>query len=184
MNSIINYGGVPVPYAVLWSDEEAAGMHVAKCAHARAYACCQVKSERGSGKPRFGTPHMDRQREVIVNDWCDLCARPLKGRTKVSLSHAGHRMSGTGLYVMQVEPMVHKDCAVTCLQQCPSLKRDIAAGTLFVRQVLKHRTLLAMLSPDAVMEFTQTAHIGTVVGHAKVELLHWKDRNLEWLMTT
>ena len=184
MREILKYGGVPVPYAVLWSEEEAPGMHVAKCAHARAYACCQVKSARGAGKPRFGSPHMDRQREVIINEWCDVCAKPLKGRTKVSLSHAGHRMSGTGLYVMQVEPMVHKDCAIICLQHCPSLKRDIANGTLFVRQVLKHRTQLAILSHAAVLEFTNEAHAGPVLGHAKVELLHWKDRDMTWLMNT
>ncbi len=184
MREMLKYGGVPVPYAVLWSGEEDAGMHVARCEHARVMACCQVDSKRGVGKPRFGSPHMDRQREVIINEWCDLCAKPLKGRTKVSLSHASARMSGTGLYILQVEPMAHKDCAAICVQHCPALKKDIKAGTLFVRQVIRSRPQLAMLTRAAIEEFTNEVHDGTVVGHAKIELLHWKDRNLEWLTNT
>ena len=180
MRELLKYGGVPVPYAVQWSSEDDAGMHVARCAHARALACCNVDSKRGVGKPRFGTPHMDRQREVIINDWCDLCARPLKGRTKVSLSHAGPQMSGTGLYILQVEPMVHKDCALICLNHCPSLKRDIDRGTLFVRHVIKHRTQLAVMTRAAVKEFANEERDG-IVGHAKVELLHWKDKDMAWL---
>jgi hypothetical protein len=125
---------------------------------------------------------MGRQRELIVNDLCDLCARPLKGRTKVSLSHAREVASGgAGVAVMQVEPMVHKDCAVVCVEHCPSLKRDIQNNTLFVRQVLKHRHQLALLTAAAVEEFTGERRDGCA-GHAKVELIRWKNRDLNWLM--
>jgi hypothetical protein len=176
---IITYGAVPVPYVAVWSDEEAAGMLVADCPHSGRPAVCNV-DKRGSGRPVFGKPHMGRQREVIAKDMCDLCARPLKGRTRVSLSHAKAQMSGNGLFVMQVEAMMHKECALTSMKHCPSLKRDIKAGTLHVRQVLKYRVLFAQLTRAAVAQFCGKGQDG-VVGHAKVELLKWKDRDLAWL---
>lgn len=178
----LKWGSVPVPYAALWSAEEG-HMHVAPCPHAGMPACCDIDA-RGQGKPIFGTPHMTRQREVIVNDLCDLCARPLKLKTKVSLSHARPVASGgDGLCIMQVEPLVHKQCAAICVRHCPSLKRDIAAGTLVVRQVIRYRHQVALLTAAAVEEFTGTPH-GPAAGHAKIELQHWIDRDLAWLDAT
>lgn len=176
---LIKWGNTPVPYAALWSGE-AGQMFVGHCRHINHSAVCDV-DRRGTGKPIFGKPHMTRQREVIVNELCDLCARPLKGRTRVSLSHAREVLSGgAGPCIMQVEPMVHKDCALVCVNHCPSLKRDIAGGSLYVRQVFQHRTQVAMLTIDAVEEFTGQ-RISGVAGHAKVELIRWKDRDLSWL---
>jgi hypothetical protein len=176
---ILKWGSVPVPYAALWSGE-ADQMRVATCPHARVLALCDHEA-RGEGKPIFGKPHMTRQREVIVKQLCDLCARPLAGRTKVSLSHATFRVNGAeGGCIMQVEPLVHKDCALVCVEHCPSLKRDIRAGTLFVRQVHKHRSQVAVLTEAAVEEFAGERRSG-VVGHAKVELQRWTDRDLNWL---
>jgi len=178
--SMLQYGAMPVPYAVLWSAEQG-GMHVAHCKHIDRLALCDI-DRRGEGKPVFGKPHMGRQRQLIVSDLCDLCARPLKGRTKVSLSHAREVISGEeGMAVMQVEPMVHKDCARVCVEHCPSLKRDIKGGTLFVRQVLRHRHQVALLTAAAVEEFTGARRNG-VAGHAKIEILRWKDRGLGWLV--
>jgi len=176
---MINFGAVPVPYAASWTSEQGQ-MTVGICRHTKRLSICEPEG-RGIGKPVFGKPHMNRQREVIMWDLCDLCAKPLKGRTKVSLSHAREVVSGGGgMCVMQVEPMVHKDCAVTCIEHCPSLKRDIRNGTLFVRQVLKHRHQIALLTSAAVEEFTGQRREG-VSGHAKVELVRWIDRDLSWV---
>lgn len=175
----LKWGAVPVPYAALWSGE-ADQMFIAKCPHAGVLAICDHEA-RGTGKPIFGKPHMTRQRELIINQRCDLCARPLAGHTKVSLSHANFRVSGAqGGCIMQVEPLVHKRCALACVQHCPSLKRDIVAGTLFVRQVNQHRTQLALLTAAAVEEFCGVKRDG-IAGHAKVELQRWRDRDLAWL---
>ncbi|MDD2704130.1 MAG: hypothetical protein PHU07_02160 [Acidocella sp.] len=173
------WGNVPVPYATLWSAEE--GMHVAACQYANGLtALCQA-SRRGQGKPVFGKPHMVRQREVISLSLCDLCARPLRNTTRVSLSHARVQPHGAeGPAVLQVEPMLHRQCAAISMQHCPSLRRDIAAGTLHIRQVLRSRAQLAIMTPEAVEEFTGTPRSG-VIGHAKIELLEWRDRELEWL---
>lgn len=177
--SIIRYGNMPVPYTVLWSGE-AGGMTIAHCPFANHLAMTD-EPNRGAGKPLFGKPHMTRQREAIINDLCDLCGRSLKTRTKVSLSHARTIVTGAeGLAVLQVEPMIHRECAFVCVEECPSLKRDIQAGTLFVRQVAQHRTQLAILTEAAVEEFIGVRAKG-IVGHAKVELLRWVDRDLDWL---
>jgi len=177
---ILRYGSVPVPYTVLWTGEQS-HMHVATCPHIRRPALCDIE-DRGNGKPIFGKPHVTRQRETIVKDWCDVCARPLKGRTKVSLSHARETISGgNGMCVMQVEPLVHKDCAIICVEHCPSLKRDIRAGTLFVRQVHQYRLQIATLTAAAVEEFAGERRDG-IAGHAKVELQRWIDRDLGWLV--
>ena len=178
--SIIRYGNMPVPYTVLWSGE-AGQMTIAECPYAKQPAMSDA-SNRGVGKPIFGKPHMDRQREAIINDLCDLCGRSLRTRTKVSLSHARETLTGAeGMAVLQVEPMVHRECALVCVEECPSLKRDIKNGTLFVRQVAQHRHQLAILTAEAVEEFTGLKAQKGIIGHAKIELLRWVDRDLDWL---
>lgn len=172
------YGGVPVPFTVSWSDEEK--FLVDFCSHAQRQAICQVEA-RGGGKPLFGKPHSNRQRQVIALGLCDLCASPLQNRTKVSLSHARPVMHGAqGVAVLQVEPLLHRECAATSLGHCPSLRRDVEAGTLMVRQVTRWRAQFAVMDEVYVEEIT--GHRCQAIGHAKVELLDWIDREPGWLM--
>jgi hypothetical protein len=176
-SSVIRYGGVPVPFTVAWSAEIV--MVVRRCPYAGRPAICQ-QDARGIGKPRFGSPHADRQRQVIALDLCDLCAKPLKARTKVSLSHARAQLHGAhGGDILQVEPMLHRECAAISLAHCPALKRDLREGSLRVRQVTRHRVQFAMMSPEYVLQ-TAGQEI-KAVGHAKVELLAWTDRDEAWL---
>jgi len=178
---IRRFGATAVPYTVSWTSEER--QYVAMCPHARRLAL-RMDSSPGIGKPQFGRPHSDRQRQTIASGWCDLCGKPLKNRTKVSLSHARGRTNaaagGTG--ILQVEPLLHRECAAESLKFCPSLRRDIAAGTLMVRQVNSYRVQFALMSPEFihhyVPDYTATQ---LIVGHAKVELLKWIDRNVDWL---
>lgn len=175
---LLMWGAVPVPQAVLWTAENRSFLapdplvpgHLAMC----------NDEAQGQGKPIFGTPHMQRQRKLVIEGLCDLCGKPLKGRSKVSLSHAGERTGADGLCVMQVEPMLHKECAALSLQHCPSLKRDTRGGTLNIRLVTRYRVQIAQLTGDATMEFAGVRHSGAI-GHAKVELLQWQDRNIGWL---
>jgi hypothetical protein len=177
MNAILTYGGVPVPWTASWTAEEA--FHVARCPTAGGrVAICQSVAQ-GEGKPRFGKPHSQRQRKAIADGLCDLCGRTLKGRTKVSLSHARPRYAAEGWAILQVEPLLHKECAAESIEHCPSLKRDLRDGSLMVRQVARHRVQFA------VMHATYTQEIAgapvTAIGHAKVELLSWTDRTEAWL---
>jgi hypothetical protein len=174
---ILMWGKVPVPYAASWTEE--APFFIGLCPYSRREAICQT-SNRGQGKPLFGKPHANRQRELIALNLCDLCAKPLKVRTKVSLSHArpqphAFRMGD----ILQVEPMLHRDCAATCVEHCPSLKRDIDQGTLIIRQVFRHAVQFAIM--DEVYTEHETGRRQTAVGNAKVQLIEWAGRDLNWL---
>lgn len=172
------YGQTPVPFTVSWSDEE--GFFVAPCQYfKRTMAICQ-KVAPGRGTPQFGKPHSQRQRQAIAQGLCDLCGRPLANRTKVSLSHARPQPHGAdGWAVLQVEPLLHRECAAASVRYCPSLRRDIRNGTLMVRRVTRYRVQCAIMTAEYVAEITGE-HI-KALGHAKVELQAWKDCSAEWL---
>jgi hypothetical protein len=183
MNTL-QYGGVPVPYTVSWSSEEP--FFVTRCRYADGRAAiCQAVAP-GEGRPRFGKPHSQRQRQAIADGLCDLCGLSLKNRTKVSLSHARARANGAeGVAILQVEPLLHRECAATSMRHCPSLKRDIAAGSLMVRQVNRHCVQFAIMGPVYVGEYVPgyvARPTERIIGHAKVELLSWVDRDEAWLM--
>lgn len=176
--TLLMWHSVPVPQVALWTAEEACYLGADPLVP-NMMAVCNAEAQ-GQGKPIFGKPHMQRQRRLVIEGLCDLCGKPLKGRTKVSLSHAAVRTGADGLCVMQVEPMLHKECAKISVLHCPSLKRDQRGGTINVRLVTRYRVQIAQLTADASELFTGQRHSGAV-GHAKVELLTWQDRDLEWL---
>lgn len=177
MSRQLHYGGVPVPYTVSWTDEE---VHtVSFCKWAQRLALCMAEA-RGRGKPRFGAPHAQRQREAIAMGLCDLCGKPLAARTKVSLSHARPMPHAFRIGdILQVEPLLHRSCAATCLQHCPSLRRDVSCGSLMVRQVHRHAVQMAIMTEDYVEQMTGVRC--KAVGLAKVQLLDWTDRDVAWL---
>lgn len=180
----LRFGNTPVPWTVAWTGEE--GYRVEPCRFARgAPAICQSVAP-GDGRPTFGKPHFQRQRQAIGEERCDLCGKPLKSRTKVSLSHARMRPNGAeGPAIMQVEPLLHRECAATSMQFCPSLRRDIREGTLMIRQVMRWRAQLAILKPESVAELVPDYVVNPadrISGHAKVELLAWADRDEAWLL--
>lgn len=85
---------------------------------------------------------------------------------------------------MQVEPMVHRECAILCIDNCPSLKRDVANGTLAVRQVFRFEVQLAIMGPQYVQHYVPDYvpnPSDRIIGHAKVVLLKWRDRDEAWL---
>lgn len=171
------WGVVPVPYTASWSAEEHVFLDF--CPYARATAICQ-RVAPGEGKPLFGKPHMNRQREVIARELCDLCGKPLKNRTKVSLSHARSRLNGaTPLDILQVEPLLHRECAAISVRHCPSLKRDIRAGSIEIKQVGSYRVQFALYSEQGTFEACGVRQKS--VCHAKVQLLRWTDRDENWL---
>jgi hypothetical protein len=180
--TILRFGQVAVPYTVSWTGE--ATFFVDRCPYSGMRAICQAVAP-GSGKPCFGKPHHQRQREVIALEKCDLCGKPLKNRTKVSLSHARVRYNGAeGAAVMQVEPLLHRECAAESMRYCPSLKRDIARDTLRIRQVSRFRVQFAIMEPRFIQHYVPdfvAAPTDRIVGAAKVELLSWQDRDASWL---
>jgi hypothetical protein len=178
MKGLRMFGNAPVPFTVSWTGET--DFFVGPCPHARARAICQSVAP-GSGKPQFGKPHSQRQRQAIAGGLCDLCGKSLKNRTKVSLSHARMRSNGAdGPCIMQVEPLVHRECGALCVKFCPSLKRDIETGTLMVRQVNRYRVQFAIMGPEYIAFYVPdyvASPTDKIVGHAKVELQSWTDRD-------
>jgi hypothetical protein len=176
----LTWGSVPVPNTALWSGEDRCFLATEELVENRVAVCNDVA--QGEGKPVFGKPHMQRQRAAVILGLCDLCGKPLKGHSKVSLSHARPRTGAAGLCVMQVEPLLHKDCARISLEFCPSLKRDIGRATLRVRLVTRYQVQIAQLTADATEEFCGPGvrHRGAI-GHAKVILLQWQDKSAAWL---
>ncbi len=180
--TILRYGKTAVPWTVSWSDEK---LFVGYDPIIKHRAICQ-EEKPGSGTPQFGKPHSNRQRQACAQGLCDLCGKTLRLHTKVSLSHASVRENGAdGHAVMQVEPMLHTRCARESLRWCPSLKRDIDAGTLMIRQVTKFRVQFALVAPIFIKEYVPDYEVRTndrIIGHGKVELLKWIGRDLNWLM--
>lgn len=176
---LIHYGNSPVPWTVGFTGEQPYG--VAYCPHAKQLALFQPQTRQG--KPTFASPNFCRQRAAIINGLCDLCAKPLKSGTKVSLSKViqGHTSSGIGY--LQVEPMLHRECATICMKYCPHLLAMIEQGRLNVRQVTRWRPQLAMLPPITVAEHVPgyRGPRDAVAGYAKVQLLEWIDRDASWL---
>lgn len=173
----LRFGNTPVPYTASWSAEET--FSLGRCRYFGGVALCQAEAV-GEGKPLFGKPHSQRQREAIALQLCDLCGRSLKASTKVSLSHARPQPHGAeGWAVLQVEPLLHKECAAESMRFCPSLRRDIVNASLFVRQVTRHRAQCAIMSAEYVESVTGVAV--KALGHAKVELIQWIDRDAAWL---
>lgn len=181
MTRALTYGGTPVPWTVSWTDEDR--ISIGRCPFSGGRKALVQPSSPGVGKPLFGKPHANRQRECIARDLCDLCAKPLTLRTKVSLSHARPQPHGAeGWAVLQVEPMLHKECARISMRFCPALRRDIREGTLRVRQVLRYRVQFAIM--DEVYCESVAGEATRAVGHAKVELIKWVDRDEAWLCGT
>ena len=176
-STILRFGQTAVPWTVSWSGEE--DHYLGACPFFKGLALCQ-RSAPGAGRPLFGKPHSHRQRAAVARCLCDLCGRSLKLATKVSLSHARPVPHGAeGWAVLQVEPLLHRECAAESLRWCPSLRRDIEAGSLMVRQVTRWRAQCAIMSAEYVE--TVTGEARKALGHAKVELLDWIDRPEDWL---
>ena len=175
--TIQHWGATPVPYTVCWSGEET--VFLGHCPHANATALCSPELP-GTGKPRFGAPHPVRQRRAIALGLCDLCGKPLKNATKVSLSQARPRANAQRYGdILQVEPLLHRDCAAMCMDHCPSLKDQARGGTLHVRQVFRHAVQFAVYSEQGVFEACGVRQ--TAIAHAKVQLIAWRDRDAAWL---
>lgn len=174
---IARFGASAVPWTVSWSAEER--FFLARDPNFGARAVCQ-ESAPGQGKPLFGKPHMDRQRQAMAKGLCDLCGKPLKLATKVSLSRARPMPHGAeGWAILQVEPMLHRACALESMRFCPALKTQIAEGSLQIRQVTRWRPQCAVMSEEYVASVVGESV--KALGHGKIELLVWKDRDLAWL---
>lgn len=172
------YGKIPVSFSVAWTEEKA--FWIAPCPYAFGKAAVHQQDAPGIGKPTFAKPHMNRQRKSIREGLCDICAKPVRVKTKVSFSEERWvDVQGQSMPLV-IEPLCCRECAVIAIEHCPHLKRRIGEGAIVVRQVFKYRVVASMLTGAATLEFCGADAPGTI-GHLKMELTNYKDRNLEWL---
>ena len=176
--TVLYYGNTRVPVTSAWSAEDR--FFLAPCVVFNGnIAICQDVAP-GQGKAQFGKPHAQRQRAAIGRGLCDICGRPLASRTKVSLSHARPQPHGAnGWAILQVEPMMHRECARIAVDLCPSLRRDAESDSLRIRQVFQWRAQCAVM--DEIYVESVTGQRRKALGHAKVELVKWADRAMDWL---
>jgi hypothetical protein len=166
----MKYGDIEVPWAAMWSEE--AEYFVGECPYFKRPAICQREAQ-GQGVPKFGQPHVSRQRKLHALCLCDICAKPLKTSTKISMSNFGGTEKD-GMMLTQSEPLSHVECAKLSLSQCPSLKRQAQDGRLRIRQVFRFKTRATIATPEERARFVPDC-IESVLGLAVVELTGWRD---------
>lgn len=170
-------GAAPAPWTISWTGEER--FYLGKCRYAGSVAIMQSDAW-GEGKPLFAKPHAVRQRQAIAHGLCDVCGRYLEIKTKVSLSQARPiPHSARGWEILQVEPLLCRACARVSLRHCPGLRRQIDAGIIRVRQVFIYEVQFAVM--DEVYVERVTGSRARAIGHAKVHLKKYRDRDIAWL---
>jgi len=86
--------------------------------------------------------------------------------------------------ILQVEPLLHRECAAISTCYCPSLKRDIANGTIAIRQVFLSSVQIAIADPEFLHLYAPdypAKPTDRIASHAKVWLKKWRERDLDWL---
>jgi hypothetical protein len=168
---MIYYGNTAVPWAAMWSEETE--YFVGECPYFKRPAICQREAQ-GQGAPRFGQPHVSRQRKLHALCLCDICARPLKASTKISMSNFGGG-DRPGMLLTQSEPLAHVECAKLSLSQCPSLRRQAEGGRLRIRQVFQFKSRATLATAEERARFVPTYRGADILGLAVVDLLRWRD---------
>jgi hypothetical protein len=176
----VTYGNSPVPWTVSWTQELEKGT-VKPCPFAGGKPAFYAPEAIGMGKPAFGKMHPQRQRKAAWNGLCDICARPLKAKTKLSLSSVHPTMTNAGMRLLVHEPLCCITCAKISLQKCPHLRSQVKSGSMIIRQVFNYSTVAQVLTPDAVDLFTTSGKVDGVVGYVKISLDQYERRDLEWL---
>ena len=160
----------------MWSAEEE--YFVGICPWFKMPAICQ-KEAQGQGVPKFGRPHAVRQRKMMLFGLCDICAKPLRGSTKISMSNFG-RDFPEGRVVTQVEPLLHVECAKLSLQHCPSLQRQMEEGRLRIKQVFRYRARCLRAQPEDRANYVPDYTGPDIIGLAAIDLLSWRDVTSEF----
>lgn len=179
------YGNIPVPYSAAWTEENT--YFLAPCPWVnsqrqyKGLLALHQKSAPAQGRPTFAKPHMNRQRESLFKGLCDICAMPMRNRTKVSMSEERWTDVQGVKMPLVVEPLCCRGCARVALTQCPHLKRQIQSGQIIVRQVYKYDLAFSQLTGEATMEFAGVYAPGTI-GHLKMRLQKSAIRSLDWLL--
>jgi hypothetical protein len=167
---ILRYGDIPVPHPVMWSEESE--YFVGECPYFKGPAICQREAQ-GQGVPKFGRPHTIRQRRAMALVLCDVCNKPLRNATKISLSNFGPDYS-EGHVLSQVEPLLHAECARLSIEHCPALQRQLSNGRMRVRKVFQCAPKPTVASAEERASFVPDYSGADIIGLAVMELRKWR----------
>lgn len=176
----LTYNGQIVPWTTPWTAEMTD--HVVKREHIvqGALAICQ-RIAPGEGKPLFGTQHLQRQRQAIIQGRCDVCGGVIRPGQHRVLLHPGTPLKGTNEVGHTMAP-AHRECARQAALVCPWIIQKIEGGSLTVIVAKKTRILLATLDPEIVEAETGQLYELPVVGHAKLIVDKSVKRDAQWLL--
>lgn len=104
---------------------------------------------------------------------CDLCAKPLRNSRKISLSAYDTVVPDNAL-----EPMMHAECARTCLEYCPALRAQQREGRLCVRVVYRWRARPLITEREALERFLPDYSGPPLVGLAAIDLVSWRETTI------
>ena len=106
----------------MWTGERDQGW-LAPCRHAEGRLALHAPELPGTGRPMFLNPHPVRQRRAMALMLCDICAKPLRNRTKHLLSPGRYVVVGDRALRGYQEPCVCADCLPLARQWCPHVQR-------------------------------------------------------------
>lgn len=172
---LVTYGDSPVPWTAMWSGEDE--YFVGICPYFGVPAICQREAQ-GNGKPNFGAPNVMRQRRAHAEGLCDLCAKPLRGSTRYSMSNVVGAIAGALL--THSEPLLHEKCARISYQHCPTLRHQIAEGRFRIRRVFQSRARPTVAEAVELERFIPGYNGAPIAGLAVVDLIKWEDITEEY----
>lgn len=145
-HGVLWYGSTPVPATAMWTGELDEGA-IRPCRHAQGRPALFAPERPGNGRPMFKNPHPVRQRRAMALLLCDVCARPLRNRTKHRISHAYAVTADHGAIVAPFqEPLVCGDCLDLAAAHCPFVSAERAAGRWPPLVVRRHRLVAQILA--------------------------------------
>jgi hypothetical protein len=161
---ILWWGNSPVPATAMWTGEMDAGW-LAPCRYAGGRLALHAPSRPGVGRPMFKNPHPVRQRRAITEMRCDICARPLRNRTKHLLA-PGRYVEAEGRMVWAYqEPCVCSECLPLARRWCPHVQRIEKWPPPILRQ---WRVILTLMDTPAHSECAgQGTYDRPAIGYAK-----------------
>ena len=136
--------GRPIPYVATWTPEIEPDAFALKMDHRLSKvipAFCDDVA-RGVGRVVLGVMNVERQRRVVLNFWCQVCASPLgkngyavelyEGTAEIIPPKVGRLASEAINGRVLREPPACAKCLIVALDTCPGLARalDDGAGIL------------------------------------------------------
>lgn len=178
MRKPVKYGDATVPYTALWSAElERRQPAIIRERWGNEYKDVLTEGITAfEGKPIFSMLHVDRSREVIRENLCQMCVGPLP--KLVYAVGQGREYKGMPLLTDGL-PMC-LNCALEALNACPGMHKQIAAGRppLFFSCARGAWVCVPLLvGSDSEYENVNhvvRAHRGEVTGGFGLALTSWK----------